>query len=191
MGWTANDYQIDVGTPEGRDEYRRILDRRRAGRGRARPVRPEQLGLSRRVESVDDWSWEHVLWLGLGQRIRRGEWDPRTDEVPPSVREMLDAARTRGLGLLAYVYPVAAVPGRLRVARASPRDASRRFASLGVRSFQDWLIEELLAFRERTGVTGFAFDHTFLSYPGTSRYAQWYGWRRVMEELEAPRARRS
>ncbi len=27
VGWTANDYQIDVGTPEGRAEYKRVLDR--------------------------------------------------------------------------------------------------------------------------------------------------------------------
>src|SRR5205814_432312 len=29
-----------------------------------------------------------------------------------------------------------------------------------------------------------AFDHTFLTYNGTSRYAQWWGWRRVTEELK-------
>jgi hypothetical protein len=184
VGWTANDYQIDVGTPEGREEYRRLLDV--AARVGAEHVHfaPSNSLLSRRVESVDDWSWEHVLWLGLGQKIRRGEWDPRTDEVPPSVREMLDAARERGLGLLAYVYPVLPFEGDSAWLVPSPRDSTRRFASLGVRSFQDWLIEELVAFRRRTGVTGFAFDHTFLHYPGTSRYAQWYGWRRVMEELK-------
>jgi hypothetical protein len=27
VGWTANDYQIDVATPEGREEYKRLLDR--------------------------------------------------------------------------------------------------------------------------------------------------------------------
>jgi hypothetical protein len=52
-----------------------------------------------------------------------------------------------------------------------------------VRSLQDWLIDELVAFQKKTGIGGFAFDHTFLGYEGTSRYAQWAGWRRVMEEL--------
>src|SRR5204863_534725 len=27
VGWTANDYQIDVATPAGQDEYKRLLDR--------------------------------------------------------------------------------------------------------------------------------------------------------------------
>src|SRR2546429_7810993 len=36
----------------------------------------------------------------------------------------------------------------------------------------------------RGGIGGCAFDHSFLSYDGTSRYAQWWGWRRVTEELK-------
>ncbi len=56
-------------------------------------------------------------------------------------------------------------------------------ASLGSRALQDWLIRELVAFHDRTGIAGYSFDHTFLTFQGTSRYAQWWGWRRVMEEL--------
>ena len=66
----------------------------------------------------------------------------------------------------------------------SPKDhPNRQYANLGVRAFQDWLIETLVAFHDRFGLGGYSFDHTFLAYPGTSRYAQWSGWRRVMEEL--------
>jgi len=182
VGWTANDYQVDVGTPEGREEYRRILDRAAEIGADYVLYAPSDSSLSRREESVDDWSWEHVLWLGLGQKIRKGEWDPKTSPLPPTTQAMIDYAASKGLGLLAYVYPVVAfsqnhewiVPGRR---------PDRQNASLGFRSLQDWLIESLVAFHARTGIAGYAFDHTFLNYERPSRYAQWWGWRRVMEEL--------
>src|SRR5947207_1505756 len=184
VGWTANDYQIDVATPAGQDEYRRLLDRAAAlGAGYAL-FAPSNSALARREESVDDWRWEHVLWLGLGQKIRKGEWDPATGAIPPSLQALLDYARVKHVKLVAYVYPVlpfAGDPGWLVRVRD---DSTRRFASLGVRALQDWLIDKLVVFYRRLGLGGYAFDHTFLTYDGTSRYAQWWGWRRVMEELK-------
>ena len=185
VGWTANDYQIDVGTKDGRTEYRRLLDAAKSVGAEYVLYAPSNSAVSRREESIDDWSWEHVLWLGLGQQIRKNQWNPRTSAIPPTVQEMLDAARERQLGLLAYVYPVlpfAQNPEWLVPARAnSPKMA----ANLGNRALQDWLIEELVAFHARTGIAGYSFDHTFLTYEGASRYAQWHGWRRVMESLRA------
>ncbi len=183
VGWTANDYQIDVGTDAGRGEYRHLFDQAASAGAQYVLYAPSNSALSRREESVDDWSWEHVLWLGLGQKIRRNEWDPRTSAIPPSVQEMLDYARSKRLGLLAYVYPVLPFtqnPAWLVPARG---DSTRRAASLGNRALQDWLIDELVAFHDRTGIAGYSFDHTFLNLAGTSRYAQWWGWRRVMEAL--------
>lgn len=183
VGWCANDYQIDVGTPEGRAEYKRLLDQAANVGARYVLYAPSNSALSRREESVDDWSWEHVLWLGLGQKIRKGEWDPASSAVPPSVQEMVDYARGKGLRFLAYVYPVLPFvqnPGWLVPSRNDPR---RQAASLGNRALQDWMVDQLVAFHERTGIAGYAFDHTFLTFTGTSRYAQWHGWRRVMEEL--------
>jgi hypothetical protein len=181
--WTANDYQIDVGTVEGRTEYRRLLDAAKSVGTEYMIFAPSNSAVSRREESIDDWSWEHVLWLGLGQQIRKGEWNPRTGVIPPTVQEMLDAARERKIGLLAYVYPVlpfAQNPEWLVPARAN---STRQAANLGNRALQDWLIDELVAFQQRTGIAGYSFDHTFLTYEGASRYAQWHGWRRVMETL--------
>jgi hypothetical protein len=66
---------------------------------------------------------------------------------------------------------------------ASKSNPKRHYANLGVRSLQDWLIETLVTFHQRTGIGGYAFDHTFLNLEGASRYAQWAGWRRVMEEV--------
>src|SRR5436190_1670015 len=145
---------------------------------------PSNSALSRREESVDDWSWEHVLWLGLGQKIRKGEWDPATGVVPPSVQALLDYARGQHVKLVAYVYPVLPFAGNPAWLVRAAGDSTHRFASLGVRALQDWLIDKLVAFHRRTGIGGYAFDHTFLTYNGTSRYAQWWGWRRVTEELK-------
>ncbi len=183
VGWCANDYQIDVGTAAGRSEYMRLFDQAAAVGAQYVLYAPSNSAISRREESVDEWSWEHVLWLGLGQKIRRNVWDPRTSEIPPSVQIMLDAARDRKLKLLAYVYPVVPFAQNPAWLVASRRDPNRKAANLGNRALQDWLIDELLAFKDRTGVAGFSFDHTFLTYEGASRYAQWHGWRRVMEEL--------
>ena len=182
VGWCANDYQIDAGTPEGRTEYRHLIDQAAALGAQYILYAPSNSALSRREDSVDDWSWEHVLWLGLGQKIRRNEWNPRSSPIPSSVKEMLDYARGKRVSLLAYVYPV--LPFSQNPEWLVPtRDPKRQGASLANRALQDWLIDELVAFRSRTGIAGYAFDHTFLTFEGTSRYAQWWGWRRVMEEL--------
>jgi hypothetical protein len=184
VGWTANDYQIDVATGPGRGEYERLIDRAAQIGAEYALYAPSNSALSRRDSSVDDWSWEHVLWLGLGQRIRKNEWRIDSSPIPPSVQAMLDYAKSRHVKLLAYVYPVLPFT----------QDGSwlvtvrgRRYASLGVRAWQDWLIQALVEFHDRTGIGGYSFDHTFLAYPGTSRYAQWYGWRRVMETIKRRR----
>ena len=183
VGWCANDYQIDVGTEAGRTEYLRLFDQAAAVGAQYVLYAPSNSAVSRREQSMDDWSWEHVLWLGLGQKIRSGQWNPRTSEIPPSVQVMLDAAKQRKLGLLAYVYPVMPFAQDSQWLVPSRGDPKRMAASLGNRALQDWLIEELVAFHDRTGIAGYSFDHTFLTYAGTSGYAQWHGWRRVMEEL--------
>ena len=107
VGWCVNDYQIDVADAEGRAEYQpHHRSRGRPGRASYVLYAPSNTALSRREASLDDWSWEHTLWLGLGQKIRRGTWDVKTGEIPPSVREMLDYAQSKNVKLVAYVYPV-------------------------------------------------------------------------------------
>lgn len=184
VGWTANDYQIDVATPAGRTEYKRLLDRAAQMGAEYALYAPSNSALARRDSSVDDWSWEHVLWLGLGQRIRKNEWQVASSPIPPSVQEMLNYAKSDRVKLLAYVYPV--LPFTQDTSWLVT-NRGRRYASLGVRAWQDWLIRALIEFHDRTGIGGYSFDHTFLTYPGTSRYAQWYGWRRVMETIKRAR----
>ncbi len=180
VGWCVNDYQIDIATPEGRAEYKRIIDRAAELGAEHVLFAPANSAISRRSMSRDDWKWEYVLWLGLGEKIRRNEWDPATGEIPPPVREMLDYARSKNVGLVAYVYPVLGFEQNSDWLVGPPE---RRRANLGSHGFQNWLIQALENFHRRTGVTGYAFDHTFLAYEGASSYAQWWGWRRVMETL--------
>lgn len=177
VGWCVNDYQIDTGTPQGRAEYRRIIDRAAELGIENVLYTPANSLLSKRADGTDDWRWEYVLWLGLGQKIRKGEWDPQTDAIPESVMEMLDYAKSKNVRLLAYVYPV------LPFVQNREWLLDEKHANLGARGWQDWLIENMVAFAKRTGINGYSFDYTFLAYPGTSRYSQWFGWRRVMEEL--------
>lgn len=179
VGWTGNDYQIDAATAEGREEYKRIIDRAAELGSDYVLYGPSNTALALTKEDTDSWHWEHVLWLGLGQKIRKGEWNPESSPLPPSVREMLDYAQSKGIKLVAYVYPILPFPQNPDWLVGKDKAG----ANLGFRSLQDWLIKDLLTFYRRTGIGGYAFDYTFLKLPGTSEYAQWWGWRRVMAAL--------
>ena len=190
VGWTLNDYQIDVGTEEGRAEYKRIMDVVADLGIHNILYAPANSRLSERTESTDTWSWEYVLWLGLGEEVRKGEWDPEKDSVPATVSEMIEYARSKHIGLLAYVYP--SIPfGKdpAWIVNGAPRgsglsgEPGYRYATLASRAFQNYLIRELIAFKNRTGIAGYSFDYTWLNLPGSSSYSQWYGWRRVMKTL--------
>jgi hypothetical protein len=179
IGWTLNDYQIDVATPEGRTEYKRVIDRAAEIGCDHLLFAPTNSALAITKDDTDSWHWEHVLWLGLGQKIRRDEWNPESSAIPASVREMLDYAKAKNVRLVAYVYPILPFTQNPAWLVGDKKDA----ANLGFRALQDFLIEELTTFAKRTGIGGYAFDYTFLDLPGTSEYAQWAGWRRVMESL--------
>ncbi len=184
VGWTLNDYQIDVGTPEGKAEYKRIIDSTSALGVRTLLYAPGNSTLAERTQSADTWSWEYVLWLNMGQKIRKGEWDPAKDPLPNDVTEMVTYAKSKNVGLLAYVYP--SVPYSKNPAWMVKKQGEEdrfSYATLGSREFQDYLLHNLLAFQRRTGIAGYSFDYTWLNLPGSSSYAQWFGWRRVMEEL--------
>ncbi len=191
VGWTLNDYQIDAGTPEGRQEYKRIIDSTSELGIQTLLYAPGNSTTAARTESSDTWGWEYVLWLGMGQQIRKNQWDPAKDPIPDSVSEMLEHAKQKHVGLLAYVYPsipyekdpswiVQGGPGKHG---ESFTDSKARYATLASRSLQDYLMKNLIEFKKRTGIAGYSFDYAFLNVPGSSSYAQWYGWRRVMETL--------
>jgi len=184
VGWTMNDYQIDVSTSEGRTEYKRIIDAT-AGLGIHNLLYgPANYPLAQIANDTDTWNWEHLLWLGLGQQIREGKWDATSSLMPTGVTEMLDYSKSKNIGLLAYVYPsLPFVQNPSWLVTNLSRPSKNVSATLGSREFQDFLIHQLLTFKHRTGIAGYSFDYTFLDLPGSSSYAQWWGWRRVLETL--------
>ena len=144
--WCENDYQIDVGTPEGVEEYKRIMDRAAELGVTHLLYTPANSELSRLEDNADAWGWENVLWLGLGQKIRKGEWDPRRDDVPAGLKSMLDYAASKNLKLMAYAYP--SLPFLQKpewTAWAGKEVGGYAGADTGLRSFQDWWLDKLTA----------------------------------------------
>jgi len=187
VGWCENDYQIDVSTPAGREQYRRIFNQAAAVGCKQVLYSPSNSHVSSPKDSVDAWGWENILWLGLGQKIRKDEWMPGRDPVPPSVQDAIDYARGRGIGLIAYVFPSMRFLQDPEWTAWTGGDLGGGYAGAdtGLLGFQDWFIRKLVDFQEATGVEGFSFDHWWLGYGGkaTSKYAQWFGCRRILESL--------
>jgi hypothetical protein len=183
--WCENDYQVDVGTTEGIEEYKRIMDRAVELGATHLLYTPANRELSRLEDNADAWGWENVLWFGLGQKLRKGEWDPARDDVPPGLQAMLDYAASKNLKLMAYAYPSLPFLRKPEWTRwAGDKVGGYAGADTGLRSFQDWWIAKLLAFVRKTGAAGFSFDHWWIAYNNaSSRYAQWYGCRRILETL--------
>src|SRR5207249_11485109 len=102
--------------------------------------------------------------------------------IPPSVQTLLDYAAAQHVKLVAYVYPVLPFAGNPAWLVPAPGDSTRKFASLGVRALQDWLIDKLVAFYRRPGIGGDAFRPPFLTYDGTRRHAHGGGGRRAIGE---------
>jgi hypothetical protein len=178
IGWCENDYQIDVATPSGVEQERRIIEQSVAVGCPNVLFTPANNAISSKADSVDAWAWENILWLGLGQKLRKGEWAPERDPLPPTVGKFLDFAREKGARLAAYVYPSLKFRPEWNAG-----DGPYGGANSANRDFQDWLIEKLLAFQKKTGVSGYSFDYWWLGYKESSAYAQWYGCRRILESL--------
>ncbi len=189
IGWCENDYQIDIGTAEGRAEYKRILDQAAAVGCQHVLVTPANDPVAPVSENRDAWSWENILWFNMGQKIRQDQWNPTNanQALPTSVQEILDYVKAKGLKPMAYVYPSLPFMQRPEWTRWVPNGQPGGYlgADTGQATFQDWLIGKLVDFSQRTGASGFSFDHWWIAYDETvsSRYAQWDGCRRILGEL--------
>jgi regulation of enolase protein 1 (concanavalin A-like superfamily) len=179
VGWCENDYQIDVGTAAGQTEYKRILDQAAAVGCSNVLYAPANSLLSSISANSDAWGWENLLWLALGQQIRTNAWFPGSNAVPASVQTMLNYAHSDNLKLLAYAYP------SLPFNQNPQWTAGTGFADTGQRSFQDWWLQLLVDFQNATGLGGYSFDYWHLGVNGapSTPYAQWFGCRRVLEEM--------
>lgn len=187
VGWCENDYQIDIATPAGRAEYQRIIDQSAAIGCRNILFAPANSAEASLQENRDAWGWENLLWFSMGQKLRKGEWDPAKDKLPASVQELVDYAKGKDIGFLAYVYPSLPFMQNPEWTRWVPNGKPGGYlgADTGQRSFQDWLLDKLVDFHQTTGASGYSFDHWWIAYDETesSRYAQWAGCRRILEEL--------
>ena len=182
VAWDESDYQIDVGTEAGRTEYKRIIDRN-AELGVTHIVyEPRNTRLSDRHNSTDGWGWEGSLWLGLGERSRQGSWSPSADAVPPTVTEMVAYASSKGVGLLAYVYPC-------MLFEEHPEAFVGGALDLSADGVKEWMAETLISFVSTTGASGFAWDHDIFAPEGGGRrptgYAQWRTWMQILAKLRA------
>ena len=187
VGWCVNDYQIDIAKPEGRAEYKRIIDQVAAIGGKRILFDPANSIDAPMDQNRDAWGWENLLWFTMGQKVRKGEWDPARDKLPASVQEMVDYAKAKDIKFLAYVYPSLPFMQQKEWTSWVPNGQPGGYlgADTGQRTFQDWLIGKLVDFHKSTGAGGFSFDHWWIAYDETpsSRYAQWAGCRRILEEL--------
>jgi len=185
--WTENDYQIDVATPEGWAEYQRILDMAGQLGAGSTLFAPSNSALAALKDNRDAWGWENLLFFGLGQKIRKGEWVPGRDPVPASLRTMLDTGAANGLKFVAYAYPTLPfLQDPAWTAWAKGELGGYRGVDTGQRGFQDWWVNTLVDFVKATGAGGFSFDHWWIAYDdpaATSKYTQWFGTRRILEEL--------
>ncbi|MHB1035135.1 MAG: hypothetical protein ACYC35_12620 [Pirellulales bacterium] len=189
--WCENDYQIDVAAPAGRAEWKRILDQCAAVGVEHALFTPANSAIAPLADNADAWGWENCLWLGLGQKIRKGQWDVAKDPLPASIQEMLDYAKARNIKLVAYAYPTLGWKQNPEwTAWCGGKTGGYVGVDTGVRSFQDWFVDQLVAFQKRTGIGGYSFDHWWIAYEPTqdgkkptSKYAQWFGCRRILEEL--------
>lgn len=183
--WCENDYQIDVATPEGWAEFQRIIDRAVEVGCQYTLFTPANSDLSSLKENRDAWGWENLLFFAMGQKIRKSEWDPAKDPIPPSLRKTLEYAKSKNIKLVSYSYPSLPFLQDPEWTRwAAGKVGGYNGPDMGLRSFQDWWVGKLVDFAKATGAGGYSFDHWWIAYDNaSSKYAQWYGCRRILETL--------
>ncbi len=192
VGWCENDYQINMAIPESRVEYKRMIDQAAATGCNYVLYTPDHSVISSLKDNADAWGWESLLFLNLGQKIRKGEWMPKRDPIPADIQDVLNYAKSKNIKLLAYAYP--SLPWLQNPewtewrTKIGQKPEGYLTVDTGLRSFQDWWVDLLVDFYESTGIGGYSFDHWWMNYTDeaglvSSKYQQWFGTRRILEEL--------
>eukprot|EP01123_Difflugia_compressa_P010137 TRINITY_DN362_c0_g1_i3.p1 TRINITY_DN362_c0_g1~~TRINITY_DN362_c0_g1_i3.p1 ORF type:complete len:931 (+),score=150.14 TRINITY_DN362_c0_g1_i3:353-2794(+) len=179
VAWDVSDYQMDVVTANGREQYFRIIDRLAEFGVHHVVTSQSNTAVGVRENATDLWGWESTLWLSLGEKIREGYWYPG-DPIPPTVQVMLDYAKSKGVYWMAYVYPILAFTASNEWLL---NENGREFATLANVDFQEWLLKTMILFQEQLGLGGYAFDYTFFWDPYNTEYSQWKGWMNVVRGL--------
>ncbi|CAF1390511.1 unnamed protein product [Rotaria sordida] len=185
VGWDSNDYQIDISTAHGIDEYKRLIDRCSQLGIKSLTFASSNTNVSNRQESTDDWGWESVLWLSLGEQIRLEQWKPYRDPLPSTIQEMLDYAELRQIKLVPYVYPPLGyqLKGKDQAWLYSSSHCRTVCASLASVEFQEYFLKLLIDFAQITGIGGYAWDYNFFYDSRNTEYSQWRGWQWIRSEL--------
>jgi hypothetical protein len=92
------------------------------------------------------------------------------NEVPSDILEMIQYAKSKGIALCAYVYPCLPFESM-----SSAWTAGRGPYTLDLSDprVTRWMVDTMLAFVEKTGAGGFAWDHDIFVPGGGGHYAQW------------------
>jgi len=153
VGWDSNDYQIDISTSHGIDEYKRLIDRCSQVGIKSITFAPSNANVSDRRQTTDDWGWESTLFLSLGQKIRLEQWKPYRDPIPSTIQQMLDYAEYKQVKLVPYVYPPLGYQSQGQdQAWLYPSPHCRTMcASLASIEFQKYFLQLLIDFAEVTG----------------------------------------
>ena len=152
-GWDSNDYQIDISTQHGIDQYKRLIDRCSQLGIKSINFSPSNNNVSNRQNSTDVWGWESTLFITLGQKIRLDQWKPIRDPLPVSIAQMLDYARSKQVKLVAYVYPQLGYrsKGIDQAWLYSSSNCKDMCASLASVEFQKYFLQLAIDFAQVTG----------------------------------------
>ncbi len=153
VGWDSDDYQIDISTPDGIEEYKRLIDRCSELGIKSITFAPSNTNVSSRQESTDNWGWESCLFLTLGQKIRQEQWKPYRDPIPSTIQQMLDYAEYKQVKLVPYVYPPLGYrsAGKDQAWLYPSSNCRTMCASLASIEFQQYFLQLLIDFAQITG----------------------------------------
>eukprot|EP00300_Choanocystis_sp_HF-7_P008616 c16008_g1_i1.p1 GENE.c16008_g1_i1~~c16008_g1_i1.p1 ORF type:complete len:999 (-),score=182.04 c16008_g1_i1:1048-4011(-) len=176
IGWDENDYQIDVGTDAGWAEYQRIILQNEKFGVSHIVFAPQNSRYSSRVNTSDDWGWDHVLWLSFGQQFRQGAFDPTVDTSPQDIVDMVSFASVHGIKLMAYIYPT------LFNENSTPYLIDR-LLDLSPPEVFEKMLHFFVTFVNMTGVGGFAWDYNIFAGPSSLQYPQWRAWMYILKGI--------
>ncbi|CAF0978803.1 unnamed protein product [Adineta steineri] len=202
VGWDSNDYQIDISTQHGIDEYKRLIDRCSQLGIKSITFAPSNGNVSSREEASDAWGWESVLFLSLGEQIRLEQWKPYRNPVPETIQQMLDYAEFKQIKLVPYVYPPLdyQLKGKDQAWLYPSSSCKTVCSSLASIEFQQYFLQLLIDFTQVTGniyiifflrtlilmfigIGGYAWDYNFFYDMHHTEYSQWRGWQWIRTEL--------
>ncbi|CAF0979621.1 unnamed protein product [Adineta steineri] len=185
VGWDSNDYQIDISTQHGIDEYKRLIDRCSQLGIKSITFAPSNGNVSSREEASDAWGWESVLFLSLGEQIRLEQWKPYRNPIPETIQQMLDYAEFKQIKLVPYVYPPLGyqLKGKDQAWLYPSSSCKTVCSSLASIEFQQYFLQLLIDFAQVTGIGGYAWDYNFFYDMHHTEYSQWRGWQWIRTEL--------